>query len=107
MPPLKLRPRVKLRLPLKVRLAPGLRLRLRGPWSPRALFGRAPTREQALLEALARAGEPQVASWARAHRELVRDSEDLLRALERLHAQDDPAARTLAAAIWLAWRHGA
>jgi hypothetical protein len=48
-----------------------------------------------------------VASWARAHRELVRDSEDLLRALERLHAQDDPAARTLAAAIWLAWRHGA
>jgi hypothetical protein len=75
------------------------------PWSLRALFSRSPTREQALLEVLAREGEPLVASWARAHAQEVRDSEDLLRALEQLQAEGDPVAHALAATIYLAWRN--
>jgi hypothetical protein len=62
------------------------------------------SREQRLLEVLARDGEPLVVAWARANRERVRDSEDLLRALERLQARASPEARSLAATIWLAWR---
>ena len=81
------------------------RLWARLPWSVRTGFSRSPTREQALLETLAREGDPLVAGWARAHRDQVRDSEDLLRALERLQAADDPVARSLAATIWLAWRN--
>jgi hypothetical protein len=79
--------------------------RLRLPWSVRSFFSRSPTREQALLDSLAREGDPLVASWARAHRDEVRDSEDLLRALEHLQTKDDPVARSLAATIWLAWRN--
>jgi hypothetical protein len=68
------------------------------------LFRRSPTREQTLMEVLARDGEPLVASWASAHRRRVRDPEDLLQALERLRAEDRPQARALAATIWLTWR---
>jgi hypothetical protein len=56
------------------------------------------------MELLARDGDPQVASWASAHRGRVRDPEDLLHALERLRAEDSPQARALAATIWLTWR---
>jgi hypothetical protein len=56
------------------------------------------------MEVLAREGQPLVASWASAHRRRVRDPEDLLHALERLHAEDAPHSRALAATIWLTWR---
>jgi hypothetical protein len=56
------------------------------------------------MQVLSRAGEPVVAAWASAHRRRVRDPEDLLRALERLQAEDGPQARALAATIWLTWR---
>lgn len=62
------------------------------------------TREERLVEALARDTEPLVAAWAQANRGRVRDSEALLRALEDLRAQASPEARSLAATIWLAWR---
>jgi hypothetical protein len=62
------------------------------------------TREQTLVDRLAREPDPDLATWARAHRQRVRDPEDLFHALERLRAQDGPHARTLAATIWLAWR---
>jgi DNA-binding transcriptional MocR family regulator len=65
---------------------------------------RQPTREQTLVETLAQERDPDVAIWARAHRQRVRNPEDLFHALERLQAQDGPHARTLAATIWLAWR---
>jgi hypothetical protein len=72
----------------------------------RTVFGRSPTREQTLMDVLARDSEPLVASWATAHRHQVRDPEDLLHALERLRAEDRPQARALAATIWLTWRAG-
>ena len=67
-------------------------------------FSRSPTREQTLLEVLARERDARLATWARAHRQRVRDPEDLLHALERLQAEDAPQARALAATIWLTWR---
>ena len=70
----------------------------------RTLFTRPPTREQTLMEVLAREGEPLVASWASAHRRRVRDPEQLLHALERLRAEGGAQAHALAATIWLAWR---
>ena len=75
-----------------------------GRFSP-SLFSRSPTREQTLLDVLARERDPDLAAWARAHRQRVRGPEDLLHALERLHAQEAPQARALAATIWLAWRN--
>lgn len=62
------------------------------------------TREQTLIDTLARASEPLVSTWASAHRRQVRDPEDLLRALERLQADGGPRSRALAATIWLTWR---
>ena len=70
----------------------------------RTLFTRSPTREQTLMEVLARDGEPLVASWASAHRRRVRDPEELLHALECLRAEEGAQARALAATIWLTWR---
>ena len=70
----------------------------------RTVFTRSLTREQTLMEVLARDSQPLVASWASAHRRRVRDPEDLLHALERLRAEDAPHSRALAATIWLTWR---
>jgi hypothetical protein len=69
-----------------------------------AFFWRSPSREQALLERLSHHPEPRVAGWARAHRARVRDSEGLLAALEELRSDGSQGSRSLAAAIWLAWR---
>ena len=73
-------------------------------WGLRVLFSRPLTREQELLALLAEEGEPLVAGWAEAHRDSVRDSADLLAALQQLQADGGPVARSLAATIWLAWR---
>ena len=67
-------------------------------------LGRPRSREQALLDRLAQTAEPRVAGWAAAHRDSVRDSEELLAALEQLRTDGSPLARSLAATIWLAWR---
>jgi capsid protein len=73
------------------------------PWGLRALLERPLTPEQELLTVLAHDGEPRLRAWARTHREHVRGPSDLLAELRRLQARG-PAARSLAAAIWLAWR---
>ena len=70
----------------------------------RSLLQRPLSREEELLEVLARDGGPVVAAWARAQRGKVRDAEALLAALDALQARDDTLARSLAAAVWLAWR---